>query len=221
MFDSGKQKSDGIIALTNDSALPNVGWIQQMLKSSITRLKVPMFSLFQTILADFWALQSFAEPYRYEERLQKRFPLINGSTNDVDKTEEEEEISTHRKTIKKDMEMYRAAKKLLEKTKTSDTESISPGTDDDKSTSLLGSTFSSSSSSSSSDLQQSSLILNLMSPSILETPKEGKTVMSVKEIEISNMEIDHEIQSNKRKREASASTTTREQRNSRSKKQDC
>jgi len=119
------------------------------------------------------------------------------------------------------MEMYRAAKKLLEKTKPSDTESISPGTDDDKSTSLLGSTSSSSSSSSSSDLQQSSLILNLMSPSILETPKEGKTVMSVKEIEISNMEIDHEIQSNKRKREASASTTTREQRNSRSKKQDC
>ena len=49
-----------------------------------------------------------------------------------------------------------------------------------------------------------------MSPSILQTPKGNKTEMSVKKVEISNMEVDRETDPNKRKREASASTSTRQ-----------
>ena len=207
-LDNGKQKSEGLIALTNDIALPDVGSIQQMLQSSITRLKVPMFTLFQTILADFWALQSFAEPYGYEERLPKRPPLINVSTNDVDQTEEEE-VSSHRKTVKSDMEMYRAAKQLLEKTHTSDNESSSPGTDVEESKNQL-STSSSSSSTSSSHVYQSSLTLEMISTSAIKTPREGKSgTMSFKEDTISKMEVNDETDTKKRKRDTSASTTNR------------
>ena len=82
-LENGKQKQEGMIALTNDRALPSIKSIQQMLKSAFTRLAVPMFTLFQSILVDFGALKSFVEPYRYEERLPQSVSLIIGSTNDV------------------------------------------------------------------------------------------------------------------------------------------
>jgi len=86
-MDNGRQKQEGIIALTNDRALPNIKNIQQMLKISITRLNVPMFTLFQSILVDFWALQPFVEPYRYEERLSQRLPRNSGITTDDAKSD--------------------------------------------------------------------------------------------------------------------------------------
>jgi hypothetical protein len=178
-LENGKQKQEGMIALTNDRALPSIKSIQQMLKSSITRLSVPMFTLFQSILVDFWALQSFVEPYRYEERLPQSIPLIIGSTNDVAQSDKKE-MSAQRKQIESDMHLFKNShKKLLG----SSTPNQSSADKDNKDQISMSSSSSSSCTSSSSSLSRGHMSINLMSPSEIKTPHEvsAKTKTRVNE----------------------------------------
>ena len=217
-LDNGRQKQEGIIALTNDRALPNIKSMQQMLKSSVTKLSVPMFTLLQSILADFWALQSFAEPYRYEERLPQRLPNIISSTDDVDQNGGKE-LSALRKNIKQDMEIFRAANQKLKGTPTQrsavDSSILENGDDDNlilssssssSSSSSLSSSSSSSTSSSSSSLKVQ-MEIQMMSPSAINTPKENQAKTSFQKDDNSKMTKDANAESRRKKQESASSTS--------------
>jgi hypothetical protein len=216
-MDNGRQKQEGIIALTNDRALPNIKNIQQMLKISITRLNVPMFTLFQSILVDFWALQPFVEPYRYEERLSQRLPRNSGITTDDAKSDKKEE-SAYRKQITLDMKSFRAKHQQQQGTPTDSSKSNSSSyrsVNKDNNIQISSSSASSSSSSSAPSTSSSSSSLSnvhksidMISPSAISTPLDAQTKTSNQKNDDAKMAEAAENESKKRKLESTNATSS-------------
>ena len=140
----------GTLGLTNDKNFPPIKDVQKMLKKAITSLPPLKFALFQSILMDMWALQSFAEPIRYEDRRARKSTHAIEEGNEASSDEDNE----RKKQVKSDFKVFskvtvKTPIASLHNTPNSSNNSAAKILSSSSSTSMSSTTISSSSSSSS------------------------------------------------------------------------